>query len=265
MGNQRSSANNATEQQAEQGEQWCFANPLLDPAALPAEALYALQCGEIGIVKPRSYIGSLDRPRAGIWAGKSKSSCPDSCITSSLPLYSVHAHSPLASGDSKIIYYEVRINKKNKREITLAMGFGAPPYPTFRLPGWHRGCLAIHGDDGSRYVNDMWGGRDFTSVFRPGETLGIGMRFSKRDLDGPPAYSDQPAITTARTPINVEVFFTRDGKEDGSWNLHEELDAQEDRPVTGLEGFNDLFAVVGVFENVDFEIVFKKDEWIYQL
>jgi hypothetical protein len=228
-------------------------------------ALLALECGEVGVIKPRSYIGVLDRPRSGVWAGKTKASCPDSCITSSIPLYSVIAHSPLNTGSSKTIYYEVRVNKRNRREISLAMGFAAPPYPTFRLPGWHRGCLAVHGDDGSKYINDRWGGKDFTTPFQAGETLGIGMTLSKRDQNAPPAYSDgpTPAQTMATTPINVEIFFTRDGRKTGGWNLHEEGDAEQDLPVTGLEGLNDLFAAVGTFENVDFEIVFNEGEWLY--
>lgn len=263
LGNQRSSANNATEQQAEQGEAWCQANPLTSPISLPTEALTAIQRGEIGVMKPRSYQGSLDPLRPGVWVGKTRASCPDSCISSSLPLYSVDAHSPLLTEISKTIYYEVRIDKKNRREVSLAMGFGAPPYPTFRLPGWHRGCLAVHGDDGSKYINDRWGGKDFTSVFQPGETLGIGMTFSRRDLDAPPAYLDGPAKTTATTPINVEIFFTRDGRKTGGWNLHEEGDAEEDLPVTGLEGLNDLFATIGVFDSVQFELVFNEGEWMY--
>lgn len=138
-GNQRSATNNATEQEAEQGEMWCQQNPLRGPLSLPAEALYALQAGEIGIIKPRSFNGSIERPRPGVWSGKTRAGCPDSCITTSVPLYSVIAHSPLNNGQSKTIYYEVRINKRNRREVSLALGFAAPPYPTFRLPGWHRG------------------------------------------------------------------------------------------------------------------------------
>lgn len=203
------------------------------PVTFPQAALEALDAGYIGIIKPRSYEGTLERPRPGVWAGKSKSNCPDSCITSSIPLYSVMAHSPMRTGKTKTVYYEVRIARRNRREVSLAMGFAASPYPTFRLPGWHRGCLAVHGDDGSKYINDRWGGKDFTQPFKPGETLGIGMNFTARDLDAPPSYG--PAQAEAATPIDVEIFFTRDGRKDGSWNLHEEGDAVEDLPVTGLE------------------------------
>ncbi len=89
------------------------------------------------------------------------------------------------------------------------------------------------------------------------------MTFTARDLTAPPGYNDGPARTTLQKPINVEIFFTRDGGMAGGWNLHEEGDAQEDLPVTGLEGYNDLLATVGTFENVEFEIVFNPGEWMY--
>lgn len=232
------------------------------PITFPEAALEAVIEGQVNVIKPRSYQGILERPRPGVWAGKSKSSCPDSCITSTIPLYSVMAHSPTRTGRSKTIYYEVRIPKRNRKEVSLAMGFAAAPYPTFRLPGWHRGCLAVHGDDGSKYINDRWGGKDFTQPFRPGETLGIGMTFAERYPNAPPSYG--PPQAEAASPIDVEIFLTRDGIKAGSWNLHEEGDAVEDLPVTGLEGFNDIYAAVGPFESVEFEIVFNPVEWMFR-
>jgi hypothetical protein len=124
--------------------------------------------------------------------------------------------------------------------------------------------LGVHGDDGNRYVNDKWGGKDFTQPFRPGQTLGIGMTFSKRDMSLLLRSNNAPASTTATTPVNVEVFFTRDGKRDGGWNIHEELDASQDLPVTGLEGFHDLYAAVGTFDMVQFEVKFLEKDWLYK-
>lgn len=232
------------------------------PILLPQAALEAVDRGEIGIIKPRDYKGEIERPTPGVWKGKTKRGSPDTCIMSSIPLYTVDAHSPVRTGRAKTMYYEVRISAGNRGQVGLALGYTAAPYPTFRLPGWHRGCLAVHGDDGSRFVNDRWGGKDFTKPFRPGETVGIGMVFTGKDVSAPPSYG--PAQTEELVPIDVEVFFTRNGRKDGSWNLHEEGDAQEDLPVTGLEGFNDLYAAVGTFESVDFEIVFNRGEWMYQ-
>lgn len=36
----------------------------------------------------------------------------------------------------------------------------------------------MHGDDGRRFINDTWGGKDFTNGFLEGETVGIGMEFN---------------------------------------------------------------------------------------
>ncbi|RFU27427.1 hypothetical protein B7463_g8921, partial [Scytalidium lignicola] len=262
LGNQRSATNNATEQEAEQAEAWCAQNPLLPPFTYPNEALSAIQQGNIAIERPRPYIGQLDRVGPGHWHGKTKSSSPDSCILSKIPLYSVIAHSPLTTGRPKTIYYEVKISRHNRTEVSLAIGYTAMPYPTFRLPGWHRASLAVHGDDGSKFINDRWGGKEFTSAFKPGEVLGLGMTFTQRDLHAPPSYGG--AKTTNTGPIDVEIFLTRNGRKADGWNLHEEGDAVEDLPVDGLEGVRDLFAAVGTFEAVEFEIIFNSSMWMYQ-
>jgi hypothetical protein len=82
-------------------------------------------------------------------------------------------------------------------------------------------------------------------------------------LSAPPAYDDVRPQTQAQTPLDVEIFLTRDGSVAGSWNLHEEGDAVEDLPVDGLEGYNDLYAAVGTFEGVEFDIVFNEGKWMY--
>ncbi|RDA87072.1 hypothetical protein CP532_0198 [Ophiocordyceps camponoti-leonardi (nom. inval.)] len=78
------------------------------------------------------------------------------------------------------------------------------------MPGWHRGSLAIHGDDGRRYVNDSYGGRDFTSAFVRGSTYGVGMKIHRLD------------------PAASSVFFTCDGVVVGGWDLFEETDAEDE-------------------------------------
>ena len=264
LGNQRSATNNATEEEAEQGTDWCNANPLFGPVVLNHQSGNALSTGEIGVVVPRSFKGVLNRPQPGVWKGSSKKNCPDSCILSTVPLYSVYAHSPLQTNQPKTIYYEVKISPNNRTEVSLAIGYTAPPYPTFRLPGWHRGSLGVHGDDGSRFVNDTWGGRDFTAPFQPGETIGLGMTFSRNRDAQLPSYQGATNYDDTIKPIKVEVFLTKNGAKAGGWNLHEENDAVEDLPVTGLEGFHDLLAAVGTFEDVEFEIVFDPSKWLYR-
>ena len=87
----------------------------------------------------------------------------------------------------------------------------------------------------------------FTQPFKRGETYGIGMTFS-----------------AVNGRIEVDVFFTRQGRETGRWNLHEEGDSVEDLPVTGLEGFHDLSCAIGTYTGVGFEIVFDPKRWLYQ-
>ncbi|KAF3023515.1 hypothetical protein E8E14_007632 [Neopestalotiopsis sp. 37M] len=236
-----SPTNNATEQEAEDGERWCQHNALYNPLQLDGAALNALQVGNINLFTPPSFQGVLAQTGTGVWKGHSYAGCRDTHIASYPPLYCVSAHSPRATQKKKTIYYEVNILRESRHEVSLALGFVAPPYPAFRLPGWHRGSVGVHGDDGRKYVNDRWGGKDFAPPFQRGQTVGLGMDLAP---DGA-----------------VEIFHTRDGHEIGRWNLHEELDAQTDLPVNGLEGFHDLCAAVGVFDKVSFEIVFAPGQW----
>ncbi|KAI1165723.1 hypothetical protein F5B18DRAFT_609597 [Nemania serpens] len=244
----RSPANNATEEEAEAGEHWCKQFPLANPLQVAPPELNAMNSGNINMFAPPFYRGTLDRLLVGVWRGLSEPGASDTCLASYPPLYSVSAHSPLATGRTKTIYYEVHILEDSRSEVSLALGYSAPPYPPFRLPGWHRGSLGVHGDDGNKYINDRWGGKSFTQPFRRGDTLGIGMELSAAPAGG----------------IGIEVFFTRDGAETGRWNLHEETDQEQDLPVTGLEGFHDLCASVGVFDKVSFEIVFVPLLWRWQ-
>lgn len=140
-------------------------------------------------------------------------------------------------------------------DICVALGFAALPYPTFRMPGWHRGSLAVHGDDGHRFVNDRWGGKSFTEPFSPGERLGLGMTFSTRGGGGGEG---------AQGVIETEVFFTRQGREAGRWDLHEETDAEQDLPVTGLEGFHDLSCAIGTYGAAKFDVFFDPERWMFR-
>jgi hypothetical protein len=182
-----------------------------------------------------------------------------------LPMYSVFWDSPLTTQRPKTIYFELKVTGVGRGGSTLseadagiAIGFAAPPYPTFRLPGWERASLAVHGDDGRKYVNDPWGGVDFTNAFAPGETVGIGMTYSVPK--NPPSYE----ATQQGQMLDVEVFFTRDGKKTGSWNGNEELDVRSEGGNTGLRGECDLFPAIGVFGGVDFDVFFHPSQWMYR-
>lgn len=170
--------------------------------------------------------------------------------------------SPLITESSKTIYFEVRINRflhhqrrpfsgEDEESPSLSIGYVAQPYPTWRSPGWDRGSIGVFSDDGCRFVNDSFGGKNFTEPIRAGETVGLGMTFALRPT-GPSA---------PRAGIAVRVFFTRNGVEAGDWNLHEELDS-EAGGVLGLEGDFDLYAALGIFGGVDFDVKFDRQEWM---
>ncbi|KAK2053528.1 hypothetical protein LY76DRAFT_271084 [Colletotrichum caudatum] len=241
-----SPANNSTEQEAEAGEAWINQYPLVQPIDLDPTALDALRTHRIWLLQPQGFRGTMNQPVSGKWEVTTQRNAPDSTIIGFPPLYSVKTHSPHATGRPFKVYYEVKV-RGSAREVDLALGFTALPYPNFRLPGWHRGSLAVHGDDGHKYINDRWGGKTFTAPFRPGETLGIGMSF-----------------TAQGGSMSVDIFFTRDGRLAGSWNLHEESDAEQDLPVTGLEGYHDLSCAIGTFQKNEYDIIFDPDLWKYR-
>lgn len=231
-----------------------------------AAAAAAALAGNVALYAPPGFRGAVAQVAGagpGVWRGHSGAGGPDACLATYPPLYHAAAHAPRVPGRRFTAYYEVRIleqgsSSRSEEEVSLAIGFAAPPYPGFRLPGWHRGSVGVHGDDGHRYVNDRWGGRDFAGVFRRGETVGLGMEFFLVPS------SSSAGASAGANEIGVEIFLTRDGREAGRWDLHEETDRVQDLPVTGLEGYNDVCAAVGVFDKVAFEVVFAPDRWMWK-
>lgn len=260
---------NASLKDGDRAYAWCKANPLWASRPLTPAQYAAVQNGQLNLMRPpeRGFIGDLLPQRTpGHWKGRTHANCRDSCILTMLPVYSALHDNPLNSRRPKTIYFELKVlgigresrsRSFEEADAGIAIGFAAPPYPTWRMPGWQRGSLAVHGDDGRRYVNDTFGGTDFTSAFQSGETVGIGMRFGVPSK--PPGYSQQGAPT-----LDIEVFFTRNGKNIGGWDLHEQLDERIEGGTIGLEGECDIFAAVGVFGGVDFEVFFGERDWLYR-
>ncbi|KAK0731833.1 hypothetical protein B0H67DRAFT_566002 [Lasiosphaeris hirsuta] len=247
----RSPASNATEAEAEAGERWCAQFPLAPPLGLDAAALGALRAHDVRLMTPTvGWKGSLAWRAPGVWEGRTDRAATDSTVIAYPPLYAVQQHEPgRSAAGARTVYYEVAVLQDGgKGDVCLALGFTALPYPSFRMPGWHRGSLAVHGDDGHRFVNDRWGGKAFTEPFRRGETYGIGMTFR----------------AAGQGRIATEVFFTRQGRLTGSWDLHEESDAEQDLPVTGLEGYHDLSCAIGTYKAVSFDAIFDPARWLYQ-
>ncbi|KAH7052322.1 hypothetical protein B0J12DRAFT_572169 [Macrophomina phaseolina] len=279
LNNDSSPTANASAESGEAAFRWCNANPLYapHPSGLPETQLSALVRGHIPLAlpPPPSYRGEAlpHSTRPGAYRCRTASGCGDACLWTALPLYAARAHNPLLTRRPKTIYFEIRVNgvggmpgsrpaSLDEADAGIAVGFVAQPYPAWRLPGWQRGSLGVHGDDGRRYVNDTFGGVDFTTAFAQGDTVGLGMTFRAPTRDPPPGYG-QPQ-QQQQMQLDVEVFFTRNGKRAGGWDLHEELDERAIGGVVGLEGDFDLCGAVGVFGGVDLEVFFNQADWMYR-
>ena len=234
-------------------------NPLIKPHQPTQTQHAAVAHGDVRLMKAREFHGDLLMPHTGFWMGSTKAGSKESCLLSSSPLYFASVDAPTSA--TKIIYYELQVRSigsgRRADESSIALGYCAMPYPTWRMPGWERGSLAVHGDDGRRYVNDTWGGKDFTSPFKAGDTLGLGMSFSVSN--DPPAYA-----TPHQNSSRIEIFLTRNGEKGESWNLHEELDSNKDLTTEGLDGQFDLYAAIGTFGGVEFNVSFNRQEWLWR-
>lgn len=246
---------------ANRAHDWCRRHPLIIPHQPTPEQYASVNNGDVRLIKPLEYPGDLCMVNVGTWKGSTRVGSNDSCLISSAPLYFAFLDSPIKTRKSKTIYFELKIHSLARGhgtdEPSIALGYCGIPYPTWRLPGWERGSLGVHGDDGRRYVNDTWGGKDFTSAFVVGDTVGLGMSFSLPD--SPPDYDAPPNYSGIS---KVEVFFTKNGKLEGGWNLHEELD-QNDQGVDGLEGEHDLCGAIGTHGSVEFDCLFNRHDWLW--
>jgi hypothetical protein len=254
LGNTYSPTGNAEESEAIRAHQWCDYFPLIQPHQPTSAQLAAVRSGQVSLQRPKEYNGKLEEVSMGAYRGSTRAGSKEACLLSTLPLYFAAAESPLRTEVPKTVYFEVRIlafgRKRGQDESSLAIGFCGVPYPTWRMPGWERGSLGVHSDDGRRYVNNTDGGIDFTSPFNVGETIGLGLTFAASLAPG--------------TPLKADVFLTRNGSKTAGWNLHEEMDSEADLGVFGVDGSFDLFGSVGLFGEVSYEVHFNRRDWLWQ-
>lgn len=251
---EQSWSSNADFDDAARGHEWVAQNPLWQPRQHDQHTLYNIRQGDIRLtMPPRTKNVKLDTVGVGRNKISTNNKCQDTIFLSDIPLFATLNDNPLRTERPKKIYYELEVKSMGggSAEAAIALGFLAPPYPSWRQPGWHRSSLAVHGDDGRRYIDNSDGGRDFVQPFQRGDVVGIGM------VHGLPIY--------AGGKQRVEVFFTRNGRKEGEWDLNEDLDKEEEGgDVRGLQGEYDLLAAVGCFGPVEFEVRFRPDEWIFR-
>ena len=227
----------------------------------PSAPVYStVQMHDLRPVRQTEFHGGLSVISQGKWRGFTQDGTGDCLVSTNLPLYFPCEDSPFITERSKTVYFEIKLVRLGAGQggdsSGLSIGFVAHPYPTWRSPGWERGSLGVFSDDGCRFVNDSWGGREFTSPFNPGETIGLGMTFSLPDNLNTVSAGDK------RTP-QVDVFCIRDGKRVGGWDLHEEVDA-ESGGVEGLEGDFDVYGAIGLFGGTEFEVSFNPADWLWR-
>lgn len=256
-GHDRSWANNATEKQAADGERWCTRYELLPPRQPSDPALRQ----PLALITPASttFHGTITPAASNTWAIRTDARNYDNTVTAQPPLYVAARDDPRGAGRPKTVYFEVRLLRDLGHDAGVGIGFVALPYPAFRMPGWHRGSLAVHSDDGHRYVNDRWGGNDFVKPWgKKGEVVGIGMTFAAPGVNG------KGKAVGSGNAIEVEVFFTRNGKVEGKWDVNEQRDLDRDLEPVGVQGFHDLLAAVGSFQKTEFEVVLEPGRWAYK-
>ncbi|RPB13677.1 hypothetical protein P167DRAFT_469817, partial [Morchella conica CCBAS932] len=227
-----SPAFNSTRALSDAGHRFTTLNPLFPPERFPYALLSSIPTHPAPLSlspPPRHFRGSISAVNGGVLV--EANGTEDACLTSAAPLFAAGYHHPANTRRGRVFGYEVMVLGLPSEAALVAVGFAAKPYPAFRLPGWHRGSLGVHSDDGRRYCNDDHGGKDFGPPFRAGERIGISMRF--------------PIDTGGR---GIEIFVTRDGKPAGGWRLYEEMDSQRGKdPTEGLDGSRDIYAAIGVW------------------
>ena len=256
IGNKISAASNADTYLAERARNWTDAHPPFRPEQPDITVVNGVRNRDISCRAPEHVLeGELIARRGPLTCLTTTNRSKDHCYLSTLPLYFERVDSPFRTEATKTIYYELHINNMKKlydgSDSSLAIGYCVAPYPTWRLPGWQRGSLAIHADDGARYVSHDGGGTDFTDPFKIGETVGLGIRFSI-----PHWRPGQATIDSAGQPLTCEVFFTRNGALTGGWNIQEALDLDEAWRADFLDGKWDIYAAVGTYGEVDVSVNF---------
>jgi hypothetical protein len=255
-----SGTGNASEDDAQRAHDFCNSVPLWLPTK-PSPAVYHdVQMHDLRPVHPNELRGQVSAVARGRWRGHSADANPDCVIMTQLPLYFPLEDSPFVREQKKIIYFEVKLlalraGPSPHDSSGFSIGFVAQPYPSWRSPGWERGGLGVFSDDGCRFVNDSFGGRDFTTAFQVGETVGLGMEISLPDTI---CSGEQKS-----KKCKVHIFFTRNGRRSEGWDLHEEVDA-DSGDVEGLEGDYDLYGAIGLFGGVDFESCFDPAGWLWK-
>lgn len=285
-----STTTNASYDEAAAAHAWCAQYPVYTPQRPSEPLLNAVIHGQHDIDPPPNFQGICRQLETNLDATNAFGATPtrtwfissargadtnpfrrtpppgDQIFLSRLPLYFAAVSHPLLSHLSpnehstsrppQTIYFEITALAFKSPDATVAIGYVSKPYPPNRQPGWHRASTAVHSDDGRRFTNDSWAGRDFVSSFQLNEPIGLAMTFeqveTQRDTTSVSAHQVRTSLPHCRTKLH----FTRNGIIEGSYEIDEERDAERDEGTAGLGGEADMYAAIGVFGEVDVEVRF---------
>ena len=257
-----SAASNALPDLAKLAWAWTNRNPPFAPDQPPENSIQDVRRGNLTLRAPEHVErGEIVSKTGTLCHIKTTNRSTDHCYLSSLPLYFEHVDSPFRTEARKIIYYELKIENMKKLpsgdDSMVAMGYAVAPYPTWRMPGWQRGSLAVHSDDGSRFTSHDGGGFDFTTPIKTGEVIGLGVCFSI------PEFRPDRLGKSGAQPLKGEVFFTRNGRPSGGWDIQEGLNQDEGWRADFLDGKWDLYAAIGTYGEVEISVYFGAHQWQY--
>lgn len=94
-------------------------------------------------------------------------------------------------------YFEMEIVSCGK-EGWLAIGLGKSTYPLHRHPGWNKGSIGYHADNGHLY-KEKGRGEEFGPLCTTGDTMGCGIMF-------PPRQGDEEEMVTESQPDSGSEF-----------------------------------------------------------
>ena len=78
-------------------------------------------------------------------------------------------------------YFELEIISRGSQGA-VAIGLGKSSYPLYSHPGWSKGAVGYHADDGKLFV-EQGKGQEFGPVCSEGDRMGCGIVFHTEDMD----------------------------------------------------------------------------------
>ena len=151
----------------EEGITFCQRNPIFPPLEITPQLRQFVTGLDAYTFLPNFYFHGKIKERHGLVHVQTESSQLDCSVVSNLPILFANARH-LGEG----VYLELHITSLRKNGI-VSFGLAQVPYPPFRQPGWNRSSCAVFSDDGRKFFEDGYGGREYTSPICAGDVISL--------------------------------------------------------------------------------------------